>query len=175
MLARARALVLYATDAIAARFPAPALVHARALLPTVGVGTRLRDTQAHTDQGEDLSIAAVLLHEISTAPLAHGLGLQSGGATVCRPGVGLRATSVEGMAADVAVAPGAIQSVQAAHVHFPLPVLVLAHARVLYLTHLTRGIVEAGRGLSVVVEGVTVGTTSEIAGPDHRHNVSTKV
>lgn len=82
------------------------------------------------------------------------------------------------MAADVAVVPGAIQSVPAARVHSPLLVPGPGPARVHvhHLTPLTRGTVEAdlGLGLSVEAEGVTVGMTSEIAGPGHQRSVSTR-
>lgn len=180
MLVRVRVLAPYATDAIAAHFPVPALVHAHALLLTAGVGTRPRDTRAHTDQ-EDTLTAAVLLQGISTVPLAHGLGLPLDGETVCPLGVGLLATSVEvqGMAAVVAVAPGAIQSVPAARVHSALLVRGPgpAHVHVRHLTPLTRGTVEAdlALGLPVEAEGVTVGMTSEIAGPGHQRNVQPRV
>ncbi|KAL4081932.1 hypothetical protein V8B97DRAFT_1913828 [Scleroderma yunnanense] len=131
------------------------------------VGTRPRDTQEHTDQGDTLT-AAVLLG-IPTAPLAHVLDLPLGGATVCRPGAGLLATSVavQDTAVDVAVALGAIQSVQAAHVRSPHLGPGPARGHDLRLTPLTRGTVEVelGLGLSVEVEGVTVGMTLGIADP----------
>lgn len=141
--------------------------------------TKPRDTRAHTDQGDTLT-AADLLRGISTVPLAHGLGLPLDEETVCPLGGGPLATSVEvqGMAADVAVVPGAIQSVPAARVHSPLLVPGPGPARVHvpHLTPLTRGTVEAdlGLGLSVEAEGVTVGMTSEIAGPGHQRSVSTR-
>jgi len=170
-------------DATAAPFLVPALVRARAPHhPTAGVGTNLHDTWTHTAQG-GISIAADLLREVSTVPLARVLGPPSGGVTVYRLGGDPPAMSVvvQDTAVDVAVALEAIQFAQVARARSLPPDLGLgpglAHVPVLHLTLPPRGTVGAGPGRDPLAEaeGVIAGMTSETADRGHRRDVLNKI
>jgi hypothetical protein len=107
------------------------------------------------------------LRGILTALLALVRARLSGAETAFHQDGDLQATNVAELGTEGAdaVAPGATLCGPAARAHERPPVLVLAHA--LRLIRRTRGTAgaELGLGLSVGARGVTVGMTSEIAGP----------
>lgn len=92
----------------------------------------------------------------------------SGVGIACHSEGGLQVTSVEGlelgMGAGAEPAPGVIRCAPVALVH----ALLLGHALVLHPIPLIRDIAvaELVQGLPAAEGGVTVGMTSEIAGPD---------